>query len=187
MHAILVCNILAMNKIYVLFLISCIIFSCQNPPSGTSEIIEVKSRETVSNTQEEANIAEIRPKLEQMSSAAKTSLDSREILNPTYKGTKVESLHLWSDGAQWPVMLEVNFLDNINYPKAVYYFSDRKLIAVEETNAKYAFKRDKLQVWADKNWQPLKDKTTDQWLDQENYLLNNAKKYLNAFEINYEE
>jgi len=176
-----------MNRLYIILLTSCIIYSCKNPQSTNSDIYEGKSRETVSNTQEEANIAEIRPQLDQMATAARTALTQREIVKPTLRGVEVESLHLWSDGDQWPVMLEVSYPNNADNPKAVYYFRDRKLMAVEKTGANFLFKRNKLQVWADQNWQPLKDKTTDQWMDQENYLLNNAKLYLNAFEINYEE
>jgi len=175
-------------KRFCLYLLNiAIICSCQNQPSDSKEFVEGKSRETVSNTQEETNISEIRPQLAQMSAAAKTALSKKEIDNPSIAGEKVKALHLWSDGDLWPVMLEVRYPDNANPQKAVYYFRDRKLLAIEKNDANFIFKRNKLQVWADDNWSPLKDKTTDQWLDQENYLLNNAKKYLIAFDINYEE
>jgi len=176
-----------MKSFYLLLLISCVIYSCRSPQSANNDINKGKSRETVSNTQEEANIAEIRPQLSQMSEAAKTALTKREMENITIKGERVKSLHLWSDGDQWPVMLEVTYTGNATPQQAVYYFRERKLLAVEKTDANFTFKKNKLQVWADEKWEPLKDKTTDQWLDQENYLLNNAKKYLNAFDINYEE
>lgn len=176
-----------MKRLNLLVLTTFIIYSCESPQSSNTDIQEITSRETVSNKQEEANIAEIRPQLDQMSSAARTALTKRDISNPTFRSAKVESLHLWSDGDQWPVMLEVNYPDNVENSKAVYYFRDRKLLAVEKTGANFTFKKNKLQVWADGNWQPLKNKTTDQWMDQENYLLDNAKKYLNAFDINYEE
>ncbi|HSJ66355.1 MAG TPA: hypothetical protein VK921_01715 [Anditalea sp.] len=176
-----------MKSIYLIFLSLSLIYSCQTPKSSNIEYNEAKPRETVSNRQEEVNINEIRPQLNQMAEAARNALDKREINSPTFRGIKVESLVLWSDGDNWPVMLDVTYLNNSSNPKATYYFRDSKLLAVEKAYANFTFKNNKLQVWADEKWVPLKDKTTDQWLDQENYLLKNAKKFLNAFDINYEE
>jgi len=159
--------------------------SCQTPKSGTDQIY--KYEESVSNRREEANIEETKPVLDQMSFAAKEALSSRTISDPGIKGDRVKSLQLWSDGDNWPVLLEVSYQVGSPDPSAIYYFRNRKLLAVEKESANFILKNDKLQVWANQNWEPLKNKTTVQWLDQENYLLNNAKKYLNAFEINYEE
>jgi len=176
-----------MKRLYYLLFSFFVVCACQSPRSSGELLDEGQQEETVSNLKEEANIKEVQPELKQMASAAEMSLDSREISNPKFSGAKVNSLQLWSDGESWPVILEVIYPDKSANTKAVYYFRDRKLMAVEKTNANFIFKKEKLQVWADENWQPLKNKTTAQWLDQENYLLNNAKKYLNAFEINYEE
>lgn len=176
-----------MKRLNLLLFTCCLICACETQQATQNENYGGKNRETVSNKQEENNIAEIRPQLAQMSVAARTSLTKKEISNPGIRGVKVESLQLWSDGDQWPVMLEVNYPVNATHSKAVYYFRERKLIAVEKTGANFTFRKNKLQVWADENWQPLKDKTTDQWMDQENYLLNNTRIYLKVFEINYED
>jgi hypothetical protein len=174
-----------MKRLYFILFLFYTLISCQAPRSGTEMMYDYE--ETVSNQKEEANIEEVKPRLELMATAARESLTAREISDPVVKGEKVRSLRLWSDGDSWPVVLEVTYPADGSDPSAVYYFRDRQLLAVEKENANFILKKDKLQVWADQNWEPLKNKSTAQWLDQENYLLNNAKKYLNAFEINYEE
>ncbi|KEO73540.1 hypothetical protein [Anditalea andensis] len=176
-----------MKKAFYLLLLCFINYSCQNPPTSTADSDEGIQRETVSNTHEEANITAIKPRLVQMNSAARSSLDKKQILKPAFKGKEITSLILWADGDQWPVMLEVTYTNQTANPKSIYYFEDRKLLAIEEPTANFIFKKNKLQVWADENWHPLKNKTTDQWLDKENIFLDNAKKYLNAFDISFEE
>jgi len=176
-----------MKRFYLLFLAIFILAACQENQPEDNTLDDESLLAGVSNKKEEVTIGEIKPRLTVMYEAAKLSLTRREVLNPNLSGVKIEKIVLRSDGDDWPVVMDVHYLDSLTNPKTTYYFHHRKLLAVEKPSGNYIFKNDKLQVWTDENWDPLKNKTAEMWLDQENILLKNAKKFLNTFEIKYEE
>jgi hypothetical protein len=91
-------------------------------------------------------------------------------------------LILRADGATWPVVLEVeNTVGSM-----IYYFQNRKLIAVEKPSERFILEEDKMKVWTDRNWEPMKNKTTEEWIDQETTLLREVENYLSHFNIKYQ-
>jgi len=147
--------------------------------SGRESDVALQNKGAYNGIQEQ-RVRETRPKLNEMLTAAEISLDSHEVVLE-------DSLHhnahltLRSDGPQWPVILEVIG------PKgnSTYYFQHQKLIAIETPAQHFILENDKLKVWTNQNWIPYKDKSTEEWLDQESALLLEVENYLAAFDINY--
>lgn len=160
--------------------------ACQRPEQRNEVEVEEAHWEPVSNRKEEKYIAEIRPQMSSLKEEYESS-ESREVSRPRISGQKVDKLFLQIDDEEFPAVLEVLYLEDEAIPKATYYFQNQKLIAVEKVDAFFLFKNHKLQVWANDQWSPLKNKHAEVWLDQENYLLTNAKKYLEAFDIKFED
>lgn len=173
------------SKIYIVF-IFIVLLSCQSHIPKNETPIEESIWEPVSNLQEESYIAEIRPELISIQEYSISS-EHREVYRPKVSGEKVEKLLLKTEGMQVPIVLEVIYVDNIANPKATYFFRNQQLLAVVKSKTFFLFKNNKLQVWANEHWEPYKNKSVENWLDQENFLLSNAKKYLEAFDFKYED
>ncbi|WP_143959232.1 hypothetical protein [Litoribacter populi] len=171
-----------MNKNFISGLILAVMVGCQAPQtSSEAPIPSNEPMDTVTNGGEERKVSEIKPKLEQMLSAAHSALDAKEQEKQDSLGQK-EVLVLRSDGENWPVVMEVDRPEG----KFVYYFQNQQLLAVDNPRGHFIIEDNKMKVWADQNWKPLTHKSTEEWIDQENQILLEAKNYLATFDINYE-
>jgi hypothetical protein len=172
-----------MKKLFISVFTLTLFFGCQSPQSSQDEKSHVSQpMDTVTNGLEEKRVNEIRPKLTQMLTAAETALDAQEFIKEDTMGNHRRRLVLRTDGATWPVVLEVE--NSAGY--SVFYFQNRKLMAVEKPSERFILEQNKMKVWADRNWNPMKSKTTEEWIDQENVLLKEVANYLALFDIKYQ-